>query len=114
MVKGPQSAFPLPRVNDATSRSAASTALNDLFGLRSGTKETTCRGSSASTEMSYSLDMGKVIKGVHLVKEKNKWPHRSFPSTVITISVEPASPHGCHWILAIGGEDEEAWKYCPT
>lgn len=58
MVKGPQSAFPFPSVKEATSRSAESIALNALDDLRrSGTKEMTCRGSSASTEMSYSLNI---------------------------------------------------------
>lgn len=30
------------------------------------------------------------------------------------MSVEPASPHGCHSTLAMGTDAEEAWKYCPT
>jgi hypothetical protein len=113
MVNGPQSAFPLPSVNDATSRSAASTALNVFDDLRrSGTKETTCKGSSASTEMSYSLSLNTTVNNG--INDKRGQSYRSFPSTVITMSVEPASPHGCHSILAMGAEAEEAWKYCPT
>jgi hypothetical protein len=34
--------------------------------------------------------------------------YRSFPSTVITNKVEPASPHGCHAIFAIGGDELDA------
>jgi hypothetical protein len=113
MVRGPQSAIPLPSVNEATSRSAESIALNVLEDLRrSGTKEMTCRGSSASTEMSYSLTIKSHYK--ETLNEGVGKSHRSFPSTVITMSVEPASPQGCHSTLAIGAEAEDAWKYCPT
>jgi hypothetical protein len=79
---------------------------------RSGTKEMTCKGSSASTEMSYSL----AIESNHekILDDGVRKAHRSFPSTVITMSVEPASPHGCHSTLAKGAEAGDAWKYCPT
>ena len=70
MVRGPQSAIPLPRVNEATSRSAESIALNVMDDLRrSGTKEMTCKGSSASTEISYSLTIESNYKKRHWVKE---------------------------------------------
>lgn len=55
-VKGPQSAFPFPRVKEVTSRSAGSWAMKDLVFF-SGKKESTCCGSSESTEMSYSLEL---------------------------------------------------------
>jgi hypothetical protein len=107
MVRGPQSAIPLPSVNEITSRSAESIALNVLDDLRrSGTKEMTCRGSSASTEISYSLTIESNFK--RTLDEGFGESHRSFPSTVITIRVEPASPHGCHSTLAIGAEAEDA------
>jgi hypothetical protein len=51
---------------------------------------------------------------VNNATHKSGRSYRSFPSSVITMSVDPASPHGCHSILAIGAEAEEAWKYCPT
>ena len=35
--------------------------------------------------------------------------YRSFPSTVMTIKVEPASPQGCHSILAMGAAAFVAW-----
>lgn len=33
----------------------------------------------------------------------------SFPSTVMTSRVDPASPQGCHSILAIGADEDDAW-----
>lgn len=53
-VKGPQSARPFPKENDTTSRVNSLSALK-AFDLRSGKKESSCCGSSVSTEMSYSL-----------------------------------------------------------
>lgn len=53
-LSGPQSAWPFPRVKEATSRSEASSATND-FVFFSGTNASTCCGSSVSTAMSYSL-----------------------------------------------------------
>jgi hypothetical protein len=104
MVRGPQSALPFPRVKDATSLSALSTAMNDFVFL-SGTKDTTCWGSSVSLDISYSL----------YTVSQNIWKeyirinsYLSFPSTVITNNVDPASPHGCHSIFAIGAEFVDA------
>lgn len=53
-VNGPQSALPCPRVNEVTSRSAGSLAMNELdfFSVKN---DTVCCGSSVSTETSYSL-----------------------------------------------------------
>lgn len=58
-VNGPQSARPFPKANDTTSRADSCSALK-VFDLRSGKKESSCCGSSVSTEMSYSLSSGEL------------------------------------------------------
>src|ERR1700722_205555 len=59
-VRGPQSACPFPNVNEATCRSEASSARNDLL-LLSGKNDRICCGSSVSTETSYSLKIRVLI-----------------------------------------------------
>ena len=54
-MRGPQSARPLPRANETASRSPPSSARNEFPCFLSGTKDSVCWGSSASSVMSYSL-----------------------------------------------------------
>lgn len=59
-VSGPQSAAPFPRVKEAISRSVQSRARKLLEARRSGMNDIVCCGSSASSEMSYSLHSSSV------------------------------------------------------
>lgn len=65
-VNGPQSAAPFPRVKEVTSRSVGSWARKLLDARRSGMNDIVCCGSSASTEISYSLYQSSV-RGIKLL-----------------------------------------------